>query len=119
MKIQSTAQIDSLKIGSESIAVEDEHTIDIEFSAIDSGGGFKDPILDFSFSVSKAVLSDIETGRKVLIQLTLKDPQNEENTAQFEHEVFLQGQESVEINGRLKEDNLSRTLIGFVLQLLR
>lgn len=119
MKIQSTATILSLAIGGESIALENQHTIKLEFSAIDSGGGFKDPILDFSFSISKSMLPDVENDEKLPIQVTLQDPHNEENTARFEHEVLLQGQESAEINGRLKEDDLSRALIGFVLQLLR
>jgi len=119
MKIRSTAHVDSLLIGGESIALDSDRPIDIEFSAIDSGGGFKDPILDFSFSLSKSVLPDIEIYKKVLVEFMLRDPNNQENSARFQHEVLLQEGEPVEINGRLKEDELSRALIGFVLRLLR
>jgi len=119
MKIQSTALIHSLSIDGQSVELDNQQKIDVEFSAIDSGGGFKDPILDFSFSISRSMLPDVERDKKLPIQLTLQDPHNKESTAQFEHKVLLQGQQSVEINGRLKEDHLSRALIGFVLQLLR
>lgn len=116
MKIQTIATIERISIDGESTNRIDK-SIDLEFSAIDTGGGFKDPILDFSFTIEDSDLLElIEEYQEMRIMLV--DPQEEENEASFSYR--LEGSISgKQINGRLKEDQLSRTLIGFVLQLLR
>lgn len=119
MKIQTSAVIEQLLIGDKKISLPAEKGIELEFSAIDTGGGFKDPILDFSFTLDSST-RDLSEGEKEVV-ITLRDPSNEKNRATFSHRTVLKNPEGqkVEINGRLKEDDLERELIGFVLQLLR
>lgn len=121
MKIQSTAIIHSLSIGGSSISLPKQQKIEIEFSAIDTGGGFKDPILDFSFELDTKLLPKEDIKDQTPMVVTLCDPRDEKNTAQFEYEPDLVENigDDVEINGRLKEDQLQRELIGFVLRHLR
>lgn len=119
MKIQTSAVIEQLLIGEEKIALPGEKGIELEFSAIDTGGGFKDPILDFSFSLDCSG-HDLSGGEKEMA-ITLRDPSNEQNRVTFSYMPMLKSREGqkVEINGRLKEGELERELIGFILQLLR
>lgn len=118
MKIQTTAIITKFSVDGESISLKDDKTIDLEFSAIDTGGGFKDPILDFSFSVEDANFPGSEEKKNKTIMMTLLDPQNPDNKVTFSCEIN-DARPDKQINARLKEDELSRELIGFVLQLLR
>lgn len=114
MKIQTTALLDKLEINGTSVDVQ-ESTVELEFSAIDTGGGFKDPMLDFSAEISTKIPTVTE---KQKISIGLSDPQNEENNIEFsyEGEVTVSDQQ---INSRLVESQLNKALIGFVLQLLR
>lgn len=120
MKIQTTAQIKSLSIDSQSCDLNQSQIIDLEFSAIDTGGGYKDPILDFSFSIKTSNIADVDE-KKGPITLTMKDPDKTNSEVTFSHESVLKAKDDhqFEVNGRLKDDQLSRELIGFVLQLLR
>jgi hypothetical protein len=114
MKIQTSAQIVSLKHNGQVFDLNPHQNIDLEFSAIDCGGGFKDPMLDFSLSLEESVKCvDDPT-----ISMTLADPNNEAKNVSFTFsgEVTIGKQQ---INGRIKEDQLSREVIGFVLNLLR
>jgi hypothetical protein len=115
MKIQTTAEIISLKRDGQAIALNQHHTIDLEFSAIDTGGGFKDPMLDFSIPLSKSI--EWSDGQST-VSLTLADPANENKKVSFSFsgKVTVSQQQ---INGRIKEDQLNREVIGFVLNLLR
>lgn len=119
MKIQTTAQIEALTIDGTPQKLSSEQTIDLEFSAIDTGGGFKDPILDFSFLISKHDVGDVDQGQRSDITVTISD--SNENRSSFSCGSELQTTEDdlLEINGRLKEEQLSRELIGFVFKLLR
>lgn len=122
MKIQTTAGIKTFTINDTPQDLSAGQTIDMEFSAIDTGGGFKDPILDFTFTIPKdAVDYDADDGQKPEISLTLSDPDQEENEVMFSYESRLQVAEEgqFEINGRLKDDQLSREIIDFVFKLLR
>jgi hypothetical protein len=117
MKIQTAATISSISINGEPENLKQEKTIELEFSAIDTGGGFKDPILDFSFSIDDVDFSiPKESIKEIEVELTA--PQNKENTIAFSYQVNVQSSEN-QVNGRLKDEQLSRELIGFVLQLLR
>lgn len=121
MKIQTSAEIKILAINGSSQKIPAGQSIDLEFSAIDTGGGFKDPILDFSFTIPKNVVDyNADDGQNSEITLTLSDPDQEGNEASFSYEGRLQVEEDqFEINGRLKEDQLSREVIDFVFKLLR
>lgn len=117
MKIQTKADIKKISIDGDLVSIKDE-TIDLEFSAIDTGGAFRDPILDFSFQINEEDVPGAVESKEREISVTLLDPQHEGNEVTFSHqEVF--DISSGWINGRLKGDQLDRELIGFVLQLLR
>ncbi|WP_138431548.1 hypothetical protein [Fodinibius saliphilus] len=116
MKIQTAAIIDQLLIDDKRVDLAEEHFIELEFSAIDTGGGFKDPILDFSIKVPDKM--PIDVGQLVVVGL--RNPQQEERKVAFEYKMPEEQRGSnIAINGRLKGDQLSREVIGFVLQLLR
>lgn len=117
MKVQTTAQIETLFIDGK-VQEPASPGIDLEFSALDTGGGFKDPILDFSFLLQGLNIRKRDKNEKHKIRLMLRDPSNEENEAELLYEESI-GSSAERINGRLKEDRLSKELIGFVLKLLR
>lgn len=120
MKIQTTARIKALTLDGTPQNLLSDQTIDLEFSAIDTGGGFKDPILDFSFSIPKSDDNDVDQGQRS-ITVTLNDPGESNDQFSFSCKSELQpvAEDLLEINGRLKEEQLSKELIGFVFKLLR
>jgi hypothetical protein len=115
MKIQTSARLTTLQCDGQVIDLSQNQTIDLEFSAIDTGGGFKDPMLDFSIPLKKSVEFK---GSQPHMSLSLADPNNKDKKVSFSFtgEVTLSDQQ---INGRIKEEQLSREVIGFVLNLLR
>ncbi|MDZ7658340.1 hypothetical protein [Fodinibius sp.] len=115
MKIQTSAEVTSLQWDGKVIDLNEHHNIDLEFSAIDTGGGFKDPMLDFSIPLKNSIEWSADQPN---ISLTLADPNNKEKQVSFSFsgEVTVSDQQ---INGRIKEDELGREVIGFVLNLLR
>lgn len=117
MKVQTTAQIETLVID-EKAQEPASPDIDLEFSALDTGGGFKDPMLDFSFLLQGLDIRERDKNEKHKIKLMLRDPSDEENEAELIYEERISSP-AERINGRLKEDQLSKELIGFVLKLLR
>jgi hypothetical protein len=100
--------------------LEPSQEIELEFSAIDSGGAFRDPILDFSFRIPKQNDLQQKIGTGCRYEIGLVDP-NADKEISFDYEGPLRAGDNggLEVNGRLKDDQLSRPLIGFVLQLLR
>ena len=121
MKIQTTAHITWLSVDGKAVNLGTKHLIELEFSAIDTGGAFRDPILDFSFRIPKQKKVTHSLGEIHEFELRFTDPHNEDRSEQFSYEGALAktGSEYWEANGRLKEDQLSREVIGLVLQLLR
>lgn len=118
MKIQTSAYIDRLSIEGEQLSLPEDQRIELEFSAIDTGGGFKDPILDFSFALEASHID--QPGKTVEMQLRLRDYANDHHCS-FAYNAVARSADhkEMEINGRLKEDQLPREVIGFVLHLLR
>lgn len=121
MKIQTTAHITAIFVDGQPLELVSTRDIELEFSAIDTGGAFRDPILDFSFCIpqQKRGADSLEDVHE--FELMLADPDDEGRAVQFSYEGTLAATESedLEANGRLKEEQLSREVIGFVLQLLR
>jgi len=119
MKVQTTAKIKALSLNGDSRGLKHSQEIELEFSAIDTGGGYKDPILDFSFRISRSV--DLNSNESHKLELVLGDPDNEEGGVSFGYtgELTVHDKDWFAVNGRLKEEKLSRELIGFVLQRLR
>jgi hypothetical protein len=121
MKIQTSALIKQLIIDGKSFNLAGQQTIDLEFSAIDTGGGFKDPILDFSFLIDESKIAELNDGKNHEITLKLSDPQKDYNETSFSFKGTFKpgGEQNVQANGRLKEDQLSKDLISFVIKRLR
>lgn len=115
MKIQTSAEITSLKCNGQDIDLNESHSINLEFSAIDTGGGFKDPMLDFSISLDQ-IGEDIQNEGQISFILADPNDSGKEIAFSFEGDTTFADDQ---INGRIKEDQLSRELIGFVLNLLR
>lgn len=115
MKIQTSAEVMSLTCDGKDIGLEKNQKIELEFSAIDTGGGFKDPMLDFSIT-SDQISRDIQNQEQ--LQFTLGDPNDKSKKVSFS---IVNGitMDDGQINGRIKGEQLSRELIGFVLNLLR
>lgn len=119
MKIQTTARIKTIKINGQAREISKVELIDLEFSALDTGGSFKDQMLDFSFSLDPSAV-DVNIGESYHIELTLQNPQKESTTAfSYEGNVAEGADGQLEFNGRLLEDQLDEQLIGFVVKLLR
>lgn len=121
MKIQTTAHIKALAINGIQQDLSADQLIDLEFSAIDTGGGFKDPMLDFSFTIPENNIDVINQRQRTAVTVTISDPNEGENQSSFSCESELHAVEGdrLEFNGRLKEEQLGRELIGFVFKLLR
>lgn len=121
MKIQTTARIEAFTIDGTPQDLPVDQLIALEFSAIDTGGGFKDPILDFSFSIPKKYADAVNQGRRSGITLTISDPDENGDQSSFScaGELHAVEDNQLEITGRLKEEQLDRELIAFVFKLLR
>lgn len=115
MKIQTSAIVDILKINGESIPLDEDQKIALEFSAIDTGGGFKDPMLDFSIPYSGG---EATNHKKSKVSLSLQNPQNAEQVIQLSYEGEITVAER-EVNGRLTQEELTKEVVNFVFKLLR
>ncbi|TYP92036.1 hypothetical protein LX73_2282 [Fodinibius salinus] len=115
MKIQTFAYISALSVDGQELPIADQQTIELEFSAIDTGGGFKDPILDFSIPLDDM---ELHSSNPQQISLELRNPKDKDHSVSFscQGDIAVSDQQ---MNARLKEEQLSRELIGFVLKLLR
>lgn len=119
MKLRTTAQLTDCSIDGKALHMENPSTIELEFSAIDTGGGYKDPLLDFTIELNASDLSKM-TGNNHTVSPKLKDPHStDEVTFSCEGAVNTTNSGTLEINGRLKENQLSDQLIGFVLNRLQ
>lgn len=118
MKIQTSAIIVQLLIDGNVCKLSDHKTIELEFSAIDTGGGFKDPMLDFSFSIKRSNAVGVDVGKDHEIKMTVIDPQKDDNeiTFSFTGNLNKVNERKLQANGRLKEDQLSKDLVGFVMK---
>lgn len=117
MKLRTTAQLTDCVIDGEKLNLENASTIELEFSAIDTGGGFKDPLLDFSFKLDASDASEIIGDNHHTISPRLRDTRSDNGVTFFcEGVVNITDSGALEINGRLKEDQLSDQLIRFVLK---
>lgn len=117
MKVQTKAQIETLVINGKAQEPASPE-IELEFSALDTGGGFRDPILDFSFLLQGLDVRERDKNEKHQIRIMLRDPTNEENEAELSYEERINSS-AERINGRLKEDGINNEFIGFILKLLR
>ena len=113
MKIQTQAVLNELKIDNQNILLDEEQPIYLEFSAIDTGGGFKDPMLDFSVSVS-SIEGQNHRGGEIMIMLADPNGNGDEINLSYKGEITVAENE---INGRITEDELPKEMIRFVFKL--
>lgn len=120
MKLRSSCQLIGCTIEEYKLQFDAPSTIELELSAIDTGGGYKDPIIDFSCTVKCSRASEPAGSQNSSLTLELRNPQEgTEITFSGEGVVNLAGQNMLEINGRLHENEITDTLIGFVLKSVR
>lgn len=115
MKIQTKAILQKFIIDEQEIRLEDKHSINLEFSAIDTGGGFKDPMLDFSVELSEW---ESQYHQRSQVVLSIRDMQNREQEIEFSYQGALTIAEG-EVNGRITEEELPKEVIRFVFGLLQ
>ncbi|MFH5883654.1 hypothetical protein ACG2F4_05035 [Halalkalibaculum sp. DA3122] len=122
MKIQTTAQLKALSLNGRSLELPASQTIELEFSAIDTGGGFRDAILDFTIRIPNQNGVDFQKpANQCDIVATMQTPDERKREATFSSpaEPVLNDESRLEVNGRLKDEMLSRELAGFMMHLLR
>lgn len=120
MKQRTTALIDSITVDGKSLDLSGRTEIEIEFSAIDTGGGFHDPILDFSYLLEGVELE--ETPQQAYdISLQVHDPADKENQVAINYRAKLNPKDdsSFEAMGRLKDDKVNREMVKFVMRSVR
>ncbi len=121
MKQQVVVVIRKVVINGEDWPLAKPEDIELEFSAIDSGGGFRDPILDFAYELEADESSKQLAEGAHQITLYLQDPSDEGNTLEIGYEGSLNwiADNRVEGMGRLKDENMSRDIMKFVMRSVR
>lgn len=118
MKIRKSAIIESLSVNGEPISVPENMNIDLEFSALDTGGRFEDPMLDFSLTLENRSLNiPSNDAEQAECEITISDPLNREKSCTIKNQCQIAGNDQIEINGRITEENLENDVIGFVINL--
>lgn len=121
MKQQALVVITKVEIDGEDWPLIKPENIELEFSAIDTGGGFHDPILDFTYEL------EVEESDKHIaegthqIKLYLQDPSDADNTLNILYEGALNWVDDnrLEGMGRLKDKDMSREIVKFVFRSVR
>lgn len=117
MKQQVVVVITKVDIDGEDWPLAKPEDIELEFSAIDSGGGFHDPILDFAYELETDESSKNIAEGVHQITLYLQDPSEEENTLEIVYEGALKWIDGrVEGMGRLKDEEMDRDIAKFVMK---
>ena len=120
MKQRTTALIDAIIVDGQPLGLSDPTEIEIEFSAIDTGGGFHDPILDFSYLL-EGVTIEGAADQIHEIRLEVRDPSNEDNQVAITYQGGLapKADNRYEAMGRLKDNNVTRDMVAFVMRSVR
>lgn len=120
MKQQTTVIIEKVTIDGEIVEPLEQTDITLEFSAIDTGGGFHDPILDFTYKIP---VKKGETTEQAVnhIVLVIRDPSDRRNTVTLVYEGKLKQEDGKYLRGmgRLQNGRMSRDIVKFVMRCLR
>lgn len=120
MKQQITAVIENMKIDNKVVELPEQADVVLEFSAVDTGGGFRDPILDFTYQLP--VLNN-ETLNESMHSITLliSDPSDFENTLLISYNGKLEQVDGdcMEAMGRLQGKEAGGEILEFVMRCLR
>jgi hypothetical protein len=121
MKQQTTVVITRVKVDGDVWPQENPTDIELEFSAIDTGGGFHDPILDFTYEFSADGVGQYGEEKVHQITLNLQDPLDKENTLKISYQGKLLRKDNHRLKGmgRLKNDDMSRDITKFVMRSVR
>ncbi len=120
MKQQTKAYIKKAELDGKKISLPGEVTVNLELSAIDTGGGFHDPIVDFAFTLPGS-FGDLQANKKCTIDLLIGNPGNTEDTIDFSYEGTLKptkGQQG-EIMGRLQDEQVDLEMVRFIMRCVR
>lgn len=120
MKQQITAVIEKVAIGETTLGLGEQAEIRLEFSAIDTGGGFRDPILDFAYELE--VVNGMMTEEAIRpIVLVIREPGDSENRLSFAYEGKLKqvADETLAGMGRLQDGDVTRDMVKFIIRCLR
>lgn len=120
MKQQTKAYIKKAELDGKKISLPGEVTVSLELSAIDTGGGFHDPIVDFAFTLQGS-FGDLQTDKKCTINLLIGNPGNTDDTIDFSYEGKLKSTngQQVELMGRLQDEQVDREMVRFIMRCVR
>src|SRR5699024_223105 len=121
MKQRIRVPIEQIEIDGKPLELKRQQPLaELELSAIDTGGSFHDPILDFRYTIEPANRQQLPKSDQVVI-LQLCDPYDEENTIEIQYDGRLheQGKNRIEGMGRLKGETMSRNIMCFVMRCVR
>lgn len=120
MKQWITAIIERITIDEDVLPLPDQPDIELEFSAIDTGGGFHDPILDFTYQIP-ADKEALPQQDEYVVTLLIRDPADESNQLTIAHHGPLKQENGryLEGMGRLKDEKIDRDMVKFIMRCLR
>lgn len=121
MKQQTTAVIESVLVDGESLPLARQALIELELSAIDTGGGFHDPILDFVYELKVADEQLLRPAKEQRLRLIVQDPSDAGHalTISYRDELKRLGEHHWQGMGRLSGDQSGREVVTFVMQCVR
>lgn len=120
MKQQTTAIIEKVTIDGEIVEPAEQTDITLEFSAIDTGGGFHDPILDFTYKMPVKKRKSVEQAVHHIV-LVIRDPPDRKNTVTLVYEGTLKQEDGRYLRGmgRLQNGRMNRDIVKFIMRCLR
>jgi hypothetical protein len=120
MKLHTTVNLQKISVDGEEIQIGDRRTVDIEFSAIDTGGGFHNPIMDIAYTVDISGDLFFEEDEEYAIKLLLSDPDDESNTLEIRYKGKIEGNKNrISGMGRLQEEEVGDKAMAFVMKRFR
>ncbi len=120
MKQQIAAIIEKVTIDETTLVFVEQADITLEFSAIDTGGGFRDPIVDFAYEL---VLLNGAMAEETIchIMLDIREPGDSENRLSIAYDGKLKqiDGETFAGMGRLQDGDVTRDMVKFIMRCLR
>ncbi|SHG10681.1 hypothetical protein SAMN05443144_11930 [Fodinibius roseus] len=120
MKQQITAIIEKVTIDKTTLELVEPADIALEFSAIDTGGGFRDPILDFAYELVlvNATMTEETTHH---IVLDIREPDDRKNRLSIAYDGILKQKSGEPLAGigRLQDGKVTPEVVKFIMRCLR
>ncbi len=117
MKQRTTAYIKKVELDGKNISLPGEIAADLELSAVDTGGAFRDPIVDFSFTLQGSI-SNMPANERCKIDLVIGNPRNTDDTINFSYEGMIKSADGqqMEVMGRLQDKQVDREMVRFIMR---